>query len=135
MSSRFAELLRTFVEPTADRIFGEPVRIEPMVRGQYTGSVPDPAREPVVATGIVSERAEAATLDGDVPGNNRFRGKIDQRPMRVSFDRSAFAGRSTWPRQGDRIVRLGLTGEPAYEAERDAYPNGPTRIDVDLVSM
>jgi hypothetical protein len=88
-----------------DLVFGERVRIEPMINGDLKKGGPDPDRQPVEITAVIDINPELATVK---EGNNRA-SSVPQAVNRVdvSFVSSLLPYA---PTAGDRVVALARSG-------------------------
>ena len=83
--------------------FGEAVRIEPMVVGNY-GSNPDGERPVIETTTILRFGVDARQLMSGDHESNRVRGRIGVQEVSASFERSALGLHVL--KKGDRLTAL-----------------------------
>lgn len=120
MASPFAAAMRA-ADRIIDKVFAEPVRVEPQASGEYVAT-DDTSRDPYVADMIV----------GMYPNNIQFKyvGKYDGDKPQIAgdevhiwaLDEKLPADRSQWPKINDRLVLVDRPDEHAlliHTIERD----------------
>lgn len=129
MSSPFQQAALA-ASTAVDIVYGERVRIDPMLPGRYTGPVADPARAGRVVTAALAIRAHRIRMSDDKFGrdfNTQFAGA--QHTFTVA--RSELEGLDV--RIGDRMVRLDH-GDETFEIVV-VSPCGMVRTMFDLVQV
>ena len=110
--------------------FGEAVRIEPMVAGNY-GSNPDVERPVIETTAILRFGDDARQLMSGDHESNRVRGRIGVQEVSASFERSALGPHEL--KKGDRLIALERSPPDREFVLSDPYNDGVGRIAYRLV--
>ena len=110
--------------------FGETVRIEPMVVGNY-GSNPDGARPVIETMAILRFGEDARQLMSGDHESNRVRGRIGVQEVLVSFERSALGPHML--KKGDRLRAIERSPPDRDFVLTDPFNDGVGRIAFRLV--
>jgi hypothetical protein len=110
--------------------FGEAVRIEPMVIGNY-GSSPDGERPVIETIAILRFGDDARQLMSGDHESNRVRGRIGVQEVSASFERSALGPHEL--KKGDRLIALERSPPDREFVLSDPYNDGVGRIAYRLV--
>ena len=113
-----------------NELFGEMVRIEPIVVGNY-GSNPDGERPLIETTAILRFGDEARQLMSGDHESNRIRGRIGVQEVSVSFERSALGAHNLM--KGDRLTALERSAPDREFVLSDSHNDGVGRISYRLV--
>jgi hypothetical protein len=113
-----------------DAVYGEQVRLDPMVPGRYMGPVHDPDRLPIEVTAAIAVRARMTRMSDDKFGRD-FNTTFAGAHMFATVETADLAG--FIPRQGDRLIRLDH-GNETFEIVSIA-PCGMVRTRFDLAQV
>ena len=113
-----------------DTVMGERLRLVALVPGRSKAATPDPDRATVELMGVHRLFERPTKLDTSEVGRDLNR-VAATRVILFSIDNDLLAGRTF--RKGDRIIRLELPGEPAFEVS-DVQPDGGTRTAFHVVT-
>lgn len=110
-------------QAAVDFSFGEPVRIEPQLAGEYSASQPDQSRPPATVTGNVSTAVDDTALKGAMRGGEQIGGtRVAISPTEVWLSDQAFSEVGYEIRPGDMVVLSGRYGLPRYVVVRVFEP-------------
>jgi hypothetical protein len=110
--------------------FGEPVRIESMVVGNYASN-PDVERPVIETTAILRFGNDARQLMSGDHESNRVRGRIGVQEVSASFQRFALGPHEL--KKGDRLTALERSPPDREFVLSDPYNDGVGRIAYRLV--
>jgi|GEM_PF-1599049 len=119
------------IQAVVDETFGEGIRIEPMLSGNYSTG-PDPSR-PVRTTRATISRAPSV-VSINYPATNRTSADAAMAPVEVWLDRAAYGALGYTLRKGDNIVFTDETGEPRFSVAA-VHNSDHSDIRVPLVSV
>lgn len=114
-----------------DTVMGERLRLVAMVPGRSKAAMPDPDREAADVIGVHRVFERPTKLDTSEVGRDLNR-VVATRVIVLSVGNDELAGRTF--RKGDRVIRLELAGEPAFEVS-DVQPDGGTRTAFHVVTV
>lgn len=106
------DALDAAVQTAIDQTFGEGIRIEPMLSGDYA-KAPDPER-PARSCRATISRAPGAKAT-NFPSTNRKSSDLAVSPTEAWIDRAAYAALGYPIRRGDFIVLTEAAGSPRFE--------------------
>lgn len=101
------------VSAAVDDVFGDPIRIIPMVKGRLVSGSEDNSREPRTVVGVVDYNPELVTAK-DKGQYDAFQPDAVGVRVHVSFDVGKLGAEDTWPRVGDRLKALSMPGQPVF---------------------
>lgn len=129
MSSPFQQAALA-ASTAVDAVYGEQVRIDPMVPGRYTGPVADSARAGRVVTAALAVRAHRLRMSDNKFGRD-FNTQFSGAQITFTVARAELEGLDVRP--GDRMVRLDH-GDETLEISVIS-PCGMVRTMFDLVQV
>lgn len=102
------------------RTFGERIRIEPRVPGEFSEAAPDPNRPPADAIAVVTLTSTTAGFDGSRQGRStETMTRYTKRRAQAWLTPDSYGGLSFAPRPGDYVTLLSRPDEPRFEIARD----------------
>jgi hypothetical protein len=114
-----------------DTVMGERLRLAPLIPGRSKAAMPDPDRQAADVVGVHREFDRPTKIDTSETGRDMNR-VASTRIIVFSIDNDAIEGQVF--RKGDRVIRLELAGEPAFEIS-EIKPDGGTRTGFHVVTV
>jgi hypothetical protein len=117
------------------KVFGEAVRVEPMLpAGELKPAAPDPNRAQVTTRGVIALSPTVSDFEGVRQGRSiDTSARVAERRASVWFDLSDYAAIGYALKPGDRVVLVTRPGAPAYVVARDPVSSDRGDIHVHLV--
>ena len=116
MTSLFAELERLATD-AVDTLYGEPVRIERKVGGEFFSGSADSSRPEITVIGIVDLSPMVVAVQ-DESSTDGFQPTLAGEKIHVSFDEERFATADEKPRENDILVAATRPNSPRFRVSR-----------------